>query len=69
MVVIISATGQFIEHWIGTHQAQKDHVALLKQDVVLMRKREKGGGRGDNYENTRLHILAECTMWRLQRVF
>ena len=32
-------------------------------------RREKGGEKRDNYRNKRLHILAECTMWRLQRVF
>jgi len=33
------------------------------------RREKKGGERRDNYRNTGLHILVECRMWKLQRVF
>lgn len=70
MVVIVSATGQRAARWMGTQQAQNNHVALLKQATIVdMSKREESGEKGGNYRSTRLHILAERTVWRLQRVF
>lgn len=71
MVVIISATGQLVAYWIGTQQAQKRSCGPIETgyDGCYEKGRREKGGEKDNYRNTRLHILAKCTMWRLQRVF
>lgn len=34
MGVIIAATGQLVAYWVGTQQAQKDRVVLLKEDMA-----------------------------------
>lgn len=34
MGVIIAATGQLVAYRVGTQQAQKDRVVLLKEDVT-----------------------------------
>lgn len=56
MVVIISATGHLVAHWIGTQQAQKDRVVLLKQD--MMDDMKKGEGRKEGEKGIIIGIQA-----------